>query len=88
MDEKKLTLDELVLELKAHVMAIRNAIEACDELGDDKYMSFTVVPNYEENNLVLRAWFNNHPDKDSNTPRINYILGYDPDDYYKWEEHI
>ena len=85
MDEKKLTLDELVLELKAHVMAIRSAIAACDELGNDKYMSFTVIPDSEEEGK-LNAWFNNHPEKHSATPRISYILGYDPDDYYKWEE--
>lgn len=84
MDEKKLTLDELVLELKAHVMAIRSAISACDELGDDKYMSFAVIPDSEEKG-ILHAWFTNHPEKKSPTPKINYILGYDPDDYYKWE---
>lgn len=86
MDGRKLTLEELITELKAHTMAIRNAINNCDEL-DDKYMSISFIAD-SENPALLHAWFNNHPEKHSNTPKVSYILGYNPEDPYKWERGV
>lgn len=83
MEERQLTLDELVLELKAHVMAIRSAIERCPELESDPYMSIAVVENSDGEHL--NAWFNNSPNKKSPIPKVHYILGYNDNDPNLWE---